>query len=582
MCRRQIGRDFPYASCSVYVAYLRVNTQNFRFGIRMRRSVLVIAGTAHYTTCMKRITFYLSAIYLFIISVSSTVSQEPPVQTRARADFDLRGPVKTLVELDANYDVTLELEFDSAGRLAEEKSYGNATAYEYDQDGRLVRFTIRSSGRRTREWTISYERDGTTVIDSSYHYSSGDLTGKTETKNDSLGRMISQKKYDANGLTHDWQAEYGTEKTIVTIRTYDSSTGYRQSNTTMEISGTEYNPDTLRIDETAIITEGWNQPSDISIRYSSGNYRENLDFAAGGRLKNESRRMYNSRDYLGSGPRWEYSYNDSGLVESAGFYRSRYSDPVSWEVEYENSVPVLVRRYDRDEKLEATRRYAYDDQNRLTSQIADTYGEKGELLYRWTTHFDSSGNIVKREYRHESKSFTKTWVYEYDDERRLIDETSYDTTGRVLTTRSIGFDDRGVRFAETTNLLGEQIRTWRGTQNTYDENDRIIESIWHYENGEMSGRRLYEYDDDGRILQDIIYDPDGAMTARTQNEYNDSGLLSIRTVYSADNYVSQRFTYDYQYDSRGNWISKREYRDDNTLEKYGILSYTQKRTITYY
>src|SRR5262249_15142590 len=90
---------------------------------------------------------------------------------------------------------------------------------------------------------------------------------------------------------------------------------------------------------------------------------------------------------------------------------------------------------------------------------------------------------------------------------------------------------------------------------TYDTNHRLIETAGFDEDGTLSSGRVYGYESDKKVPSSFTY-------------YGGGGKIYERTVYS-----------EYEFDSQGNWIKRKEYREQTYNRRDTSLAF---RNIEYY
>lgn len=83
------------------------------------------------------------------------------------------------------------------------------------------------------------------------------------------------------------------------------------------------------------------------------------------------------------------------------------------------------------------------------------------------------------------------------------------------------------------------------------------------------------YDLNGNLISEDCYTEKDSVVERTENSYNEYGDL-VSTYYYLNDRPILPVTYQYEYDTLGNWITKDEYDYRNSW------IYRTKREIIYY
>ena len=101
----------------------------------------------------------------------------------------------------------------------------------------------------------------------------------------------------------------------------------------------------------------------------------------------------------------------------------------------------------------------------------------------------------------------------------------------------------------------------------YNENLQLVEIDSFYANG-IQAKQLFKYDEKGRKVEEIVQTKVEFTTEeKTTYTYNDNGEVVESTSYEPDGSVQMTTQYTYEYDVRGNWISKTELMDELPMRK---------------
>lgn len=207
-----------------------------------------------------------------------------------------------------------------------------------------------------------------------------------------------------------------------------------------------------------------------------------------------------------------------------------------------------------NEKGDITKKYEYNSDGILHSKYTFKYNKKKEITanngeealsiigknklekYHNIYKYDNRGNIVEHSY-YKSKTFLSRYTYKYSKEGNKTEENYYKSIDELKSKKKFIFNDKG----------------------------NVIEEYLYKSNGELEYKYLSEYDDKGNKIKMQTNKPDGSLVYRTTFEYDIYG-----------NIISGRgYTYKYEYDKNGNWISKIEFLDN-------VQGYIIEREIVYF
>lgn len=185
--------------------------------------------------------------------------------------------------------------------------------------------------------------------------------------------------------------------------------------------------------------------------------------------------------------------------------------------------------------------FKYDD---MGNQIGVKFGNnkiKWEIKSSYI--LDAKGNkIEKNNYGSYGEMISKS-KYKYDSKSNLVEEKIYDTNGSLFNTRTFKYDGRGSLVEEENLGLGDSKHTYK-----YDSKGNLIESI-SITTEKFEYKFTYIVDDKGNVIEE--------------------------TYYTSSENFPHKTTYQYQYDSIGNWIKKDTFNGD-------IQTGTIERKIEYY
>lgn len=197
----------------------------------------------------------------------------------------------------------------------------------------------------------------------------------------------------------------------------------------------------------------------------------------------------------------------------------------------------------------------------VTYNLAD--GSKSETLVQaW---FDSDGRLVRgRDFENGT-----SWDYVYDKNgylENVTDKSDYNAF----------FNENGDVVRETYKL-GDDALMVEGISYEYDDHG-YLKSIAFDESYYVSMENIYNAD--GQREKTITYDMDD----RIETEYDDHGQpvgISVYDLSGDKEVLTDRFTYDYEYDSHGNWTKRTKFSKIKGFRKPKKIEETT-RTLAYY
>jgi len=223
----------------------------------------------------------------------------------------------------------------------------------------------------------------------------------------------------------------------------------------------------------------------------------------------------------------------------------------------------IVREKDRSKFWEYNFYYIFNKRgNKLIQK------EYGGLLSsyesEYTFKYNRKGNIIKcnglvdSDFLRVPNKFYK--IFKYDNNNNIISEGEYTKYNHKLSNKYIY---------------------------KYDNNNNLIEKNYYKSDGSLENKSKYKYNDKGQEIEENYYKSDGNLQEKYISKYNDEGYIIQKNTYKPDGSLSHAgtykydnrwnmindsifsYTYKYEYDKNGNWISKIEF--DNNVKKHIII-----------
>jgi hypothetical protein len=184
----------------------------------------------------------------------------------------------------------------------------------------------------------------------------------------------------------------------------------------------------------------------------------------------------------------------------------------------------------------------------------ETYDELGNLTGRIT--YDLKGNV-----RHVA-------VYSVIDGDRVakVSTMHYEYDPPPMKTKSPKSDLK----------VGDQRYTYK-FKYKYDDKGNRTETSWYSNDGKLSSRYVSRYDEMGNEIEWIRYTGDGKIESRRTSKYDEKGNEIEKTYFDGNDLVKGKFSYTFEFDSKGNWIKRNSSR---WVTKNG-KSYFEPYEVTY-
>lgn len=252
---------------------------------------------------------------------------------------------------------------------------------------------------------------------------------------------------------------------------------------------------------------------------------------------------------------------------------SKYSNGFEkYSYEYDSRGNKITKKfYTPDGNLNTIYSYKYDDNNNIIEESISF--PDGHLGNKYTYKYDKKENLI--EYKnHLGNIFNRITIFLYNEKGNLIEESIKDSEG---------------------NLISKWTKE-------YDENGKIIKSVYYYSSGKIDNIKVYKYNTLNKVTEEIITDSDNNLLSEEYNQYDKNGRkievkmnipsyggMKVKSFYKYDDkgniieqidntsmgFEKKKIITKYEYDENNNWI-KTIYFDRN--KPYGMI----ERTIEYY
>ncbi|WP_299767449.1 hypothetical protein [uncultured Dokdonia sp.] len=301
--------------------------------------------------------------------------------------------------------------------------------------------------------------------------------------------------------------------------------------------------------------------------------------------------------------------NIKSIKEESDCYVEQEKPPYKFEdcgektkEEYDKNGHLTSLKLYEDGDLTDTYTYLYEE-NKLVSEKEDDgedttkktyrYNTSGLLIekkeydnntleYLYTYAYNKKGFMIEKEYtslREDSGAFGGTTysktIYTYNNNGKCTSETEYHKDGR----------EKNKIIYEHSNTNGHTILEKEKHDEdkyvpqysiTYDTRGNITEKILYSYYGKQEERRVRTFDANNNVLTYESYNEDNVLVNHIVYNYNaqKDPIQEVSTRNKDDQYIRK---YMYEYDERGNWITRVTLKDGDEY-----ISNEVKRTIKYY
>jgi hypothetical protein len=167
------------------------------------------------------------------------------------------------------------------------------------------------------------------------------------------------------------------------------------------------------------------------------------------------------------------------------------------------------------------------------AKIEEThYSSNGALLWTWVHAYGSDGRQRTIECRLANGSVSEKFVFAYNKDKEI-----------------------------ERDILGPDGSLREKSSYAYDENGNNAEIDTVAADGTSVGKWAYQYDDRGHVREWAAYNADGSIFEESTYTYDSEGRLKVAAEYRADNSLEKKVTYD----SKGNEIEAEKDAADGTL-----------------
>ncbi|MDL2296644.1 hypothetical protein LJC68_09940 [Bacteroidales bacterium OttesenSCG-928-B11] len=214
----------------------------------------------------------------------------------------------------------------------------------------------------------------------------------------------------------------------------------------------------------------------------------------------------------------------------------------------------------------------FDENGNKTLDV--NYNAMGQIVKNNQYQYDSLGNLVKSTHYNPDGSLYSYFTFAYKDNVLVEKNITYYKDGAPMR-YCFRYDQKGNLLEEIDyDAYGKLFKGW---QYSYNSRDQVTEERFYLPYGCLYDKVKFEYDFAGNLIKKLFYDMEGVLYREEHFTYDQHGYLvqESKIRYRGYKLNTETFSYQYQFDDKGNWINK-------MVNMNNIHSHTVVREIEYY
>jgi hypothetical protein len=424
--------------------------------------------------------------------------------------------------------------------------------YEMDKQGRTTRGTFTNKWGTT-DYAIAYNENGTGVRTENWSNDEGD-SSKTTIQLDAEGRYlesngVSYTDGEQTGTYHD-EYQYNGDDLQKTINTWESSDGYKSTETTNyedgeAVNGTRHATSNWATEDYQIQYNGDNKSTETgTTTYNNGGYRSGTIIKDNGWAVLEEGTEYDEKGEVSSNYRNSYQYDQTTdeFEMTNARYESIYPDNSTWVTEDEMAggkvakATTIARDENENVTFESTTVYTDTENGRVGNE---TYKDEWSTGTR-KNYYDDNDQMTSQVSDYTTNEGTVSHAVNTYDRQTGLNKTVTDSTytdGSTEHSENTWNDENG-NSIESSSVHTETDGSVHTYTSTYDNNGEQVTG--RSENKDAAGNvtyvrdSAYSQDQDGNRVENFTSkDTDGQTTGTRVSDAND------KTVKSVEDYVGQ-------------------------------------------
>jgi hypothetical protein len=222
-----------------------------------------------------------------------------------------------------------------------------------------------------------------------------------------------------------------------------------------------------------------------------------------------------------------------------------------------------------DGKISSIKRNMYDNKG---NKIENVYNSDGKINNTKKIIYDDNGNITEESIYNSSGILESKYSYKYGAKGDMTEQNIYNSEGNKSGTELYSYDDNGNKTEENIyNSTGDLTDSHKFVSDKDENGNLVIKDIFKTEDGEYT--EWQKFDAAGNKIEEGSGRTEGKNNTVTTFKYDGNGNAVEEYCNDPEQYIK----YQYEYDSRGNWIKKIVFE-----KKVGIPQLLTERKIIYF
>lgn len=218
--------------------------------------------------------------------------------------------------------------------------------------------------------------------------------------------------------------------------------------------------------------------------------------------------------------------------------------------EYDTNGNQILHNYYHQEtdKVQESYVYEYDSNNRMTQE---TYVLQGQTLGGKTIYtYNKQGKIFQTAVYSNKNEIKSLLISEYDSIGNLVAESSRNVTGTMLKEIRYRYDERN-NLVEKKNIqtILKNNEPYRETQ-SFDDSNRLIIKTRYDDKDSLIWQYTAKYDEKNRLIEEETKDGKGKVTAYSTYIYDKNDLMILSYNFDVLKKIPP-MRIEYKYDKKG-------------------------------
>ena len=333
---------------------------------------------------------------------------------------------------------------------------------------------------------------------------------------------------------------------------------------------------------------------EISKYNDKGNVTEIASYDSDGSIKQKQTKKYNDKENVIEHVRYKsggaldcketYRYNKKGILIEYVRYKSDGALDCKETYRYNKKGSLIEHvRYKSGGELDCKETYSHNKKENKKEKKHIRYASDGSLYVKYSEiyKYDKKANLIELiRYKSGGALYWKE-TYRYNKKGSLIEQARYDSNGSIQQKQTKKYDDKENLISKTdySRIRYSKIKKQK-TIYKYDGKGNKLERVFYMSDKPLRREYNKNFDDKGNLTEKDNFDIYWCLEWKDTYKYNEKGILIEWARIDSDGNFHFKYTLNYVYDSKGNWIKKSPfYMDHNGFVKKTEMT---KRKIEYH